>query len=282
MANKTDTDVQLWELPDVILFNITCFCAAPTHRASILCHQIAPLCKSSHRTLLLDERAANLWDMLLKEDYGVTTDNRLSETKKRRACKRLRRSPAQKVRDAHRLINDNTEIAFYYLNEMVNSSSKAGKLTKAKMISLFDEYGPHLRINRPVSSGGLYLVEICRAKHVTETVILKCVQELIENRGALVDAKSMESINSSENALCVAAARGMHTVVRYLLEQAGANKDIVSSGRFALHSAKKKTIRCIDKKPLEFACAMQKAEKAAGASDSSLFGLNKCIYFLKR
>lgn len=280
MANGKAATIQLWELPDVILFNVVRFLAAPTHRANILCHQIAPLCKASQQRLLQDERAVTLWDMLLKEDYGIATDG--PSKKKRRVCVRLRRSPVEKVRDAHKLIGDNTEIAFYYLTEMTISSSQSGKLTRAKLNGLFEEYGPHLRINKPVSSGGLYLVEICRAKHVSESVILKCVQELVENRGALVDVKSMESVNSSQNALCVAAARGMDTVVRYLLNQCGADKNIVSSGRFSLHTSKKKTVRCNDKTPLEFARAMRDAEMTAGASDSTLADLNKCIRLLER
>lgn len=268
----------IWEFPDVLLFTIVSYIAAPTHRATILCHRIAPLCKAAYRTLLQDERTAvNLWDTVLVEDYGVQSQHETN----RRACKRLRRSPVHRVRDAHRLINDNTEIAYFYLAEMVNSSSNANKLSKARMISLLDEYGPHLRLNRNVSSGGLYLVEVCRAKHVTASVVLKCVQELVENRGAMIDLKTSESDASCQTALCVAAARGMCTVVEYLLFK-GASPDIISSGRFTLHTQPKKSVRCNHKTALEFAVTMRDAEKAVGAADANLAGLSKCVRLLEQ
>lgn len=276
----------LWELPDVLLFKIVSFIAAPTHRATILCHHIAPLCKAAYKTILLqdEDTAVTLWDTVLTEDYGVYScdSNNKHGTNLRRACKRLRRSPIHRVRDAHRLITDNTEIAYFYLAEMVNCSSSSNKLTKARMVSLLEEYGPHLRINRNASSGGLFLVEVCRAKHVTApSVILKCVQELVENRGALVDLKTSESDASCQTALCVAAARGLFAVVEYLLCK-GASRDIISSGRFTLHTRPKKSVRCNHQTALEFAVAMRDAEKAEGASAAALAGLNKCIRLLER
>ena len=276
-THATATAAPLWELPDVLLFKIVSYIAAPTHRATILCHQIAPLCQAAYRALLQDEQATTLWDTVLTEDYGIQSDKHAN----RRASKRLRRSPVDRVRDAHILVNSNTEIAYFYLAEMVNRSSNNNKLTKVRLISLMEEYGPHLRINRTVSSGGIYLVEVCRARHVTGSVILKCVQELVENRGALVDLITSESNSSCQTALTVAAARGMSAVVDYLLQK-GANREIISSGRFTLHTQPKKSLRCNHKTPLDFAVAMRDAERAAGAVDSALAGLNKCIRLLER
>lgn len=272
--------VLIWELPDVLLFKIVSFVAAPTHRATILCHRLAPLCKAAHRTLLQDdETAATLWDTVLTDDYGVLSSKHHGNTC--RASKRLRRSPVHRVRDAHRLINDNTEIAYFYLAEMVNSSCQGNKLSKARLVSLLEEYGPHLRINRNVSSGGLYLVEVCRAKHATEPVLLNCVRELVENRGALVNLQTSESDLSRQTALCVAAARGLSTVVEYLLHR-HADPSRTSSGRFALHTKPKKSVRCAQKTALEFAAAMRTAELAEGASKAALTGLDKCIRLLER
>jgi hypothetical protein len=271
--------IQLWDLPDALLFHIVTYLAPPTLRAGVLCHQIAPLCRASYQKLLVqDERS--IWDLILQADYGVDTEGQ-QRSCQRRASQRLRRSPACKVRDAHLLINDNTEIAYFYLFEMVNAKAKKDELSLGKMHDLFEEYGPHLRVNRPVSSGGLYLVEVCRAKHVHESVILKCVKELVENRGALVNMRSNESTGSIQNALCVAAVRGMPKVVRYLLEK-GADKTITSSGRFALHTNPKKSIRYNQVTPLEFARGMRAAEINAGASHSSLTGLNACIKLLEQ
>jgi hypothetical protein len=277
-SEKTST-TELWELPDVLLCYLVSFVAAPTHRATVLCHQFAPLCKAAQRAILEEERSVTLWDIILKEDYGVEDSSSIQKSGvKRRACKRLRRSPVDRVRDAHVLIQDNTEIAFFYLSEMVNASRK--ELTKSKLCRLLDEYGPHLRINKVLSSGGLYLVEVCRARHVKEVVVLKCVQELVEQRGALVDLSANDSGKSNQTALCVSAVRGMPTVVKYLLQR-GASRHIRSSGRFRLHTQSKKTLSCKNVTPLEFALAMRNAEKEAGASDQSLSDLNKCIRMLE-
>ena len=87
------------------------------------------------------------------------------------------------------LIHDNTEIFFFYLSELVHSAAKSGCLTKAKLRGLLAEYGP-IRVNRVVSSGGLCLVELCRAHHVREATLLACVQELVQHHGALVNGQS--------------------------------------------------------------------------------------------
>lgn len=286
--------VQIWNLPEVLLFKIVAYVAAPTNRATVLCHNIAPLCKAAYEKILQSHddfttSASLLWDIVLTEDYGNSSligTNRKSnrhhtEQHDRRECKRLRRSAIHRVRDAHRLISDNTEIAYFYLSEMVNCTNNGNNLTKSRLVSLLHEYGPNLRFNRPVSSGGLYLVEICRAKNVKEAVILRCTQELVEHWGLQIDLRTTESNISSQTALCVAAARGLHTVVKYLIDR-GATLDIISSGRFALHTRPKKTIRCIHQTALEFAITMRDAERLEGATDASLTGLNKCIKLLTR
>lgn len=288
------SSVQIWNLPEVLLFKIVAYVAAPTNRATVLCHAIAPLCKAAYEKILQSHDdfttpTSLLWDIVLTEDYGnssLTGTNRKSnnqyiEQHDRRECKRLRRSAIHRVRDAHRLISDNTEIAYFYLSEMVNCTNNGNNLTKSRLVSLLHEYGPNLRFNRPVSSGGLYLVEICRAKNVKEAVILRCTQELVEHWGLQIDLRTTESNISSQTALCVAAARGLHTVVKYLIDR-GATLDIISSGRFALHSRPKKTIRCIHQTALEFAVTMRDAERLEGANDASLTGLNKCIKLLTR
>jgi hypothetical protein len=269
--------LRLWELPDVILINVVRFVAASTQRTRVLCHQIAPLCKAASKTLLEGERSSSLWEMVLKEDYGVDL---AENTSTRRACKRLRRSPVHRVRDAHLLIKDNTEISFFFLSEMVCRSSPRGDLTRSKLCRLLDEYGPHLRVNNVVSSGGLYLVEVCRARLVKESTILMCVKELVEQRQALLDLQTAESPQSCQTALCVAAARGMSTIVKYLLQQ-GADRNVRSSGRFRLHTQPKKTLSCRNVTAMEFSMAMLDAEKDAGATGRSLAGLHKCIRLLR-
>ena len=232
-----------------------------------------------------------LWETILKEDYGVVDPQSLPQASdrsnshvSRRASSRLQKSAIDKVRDAHLLIKDNTEIAFYYLSEMTTATSKKNALTRVKLVKLLNEYGPHLRLNQSVSSGGVFLVEVCRARgpHVKENVILKCVQELVEQYGALADVSSRESASSQQTALCVAAARGLPTVVEYLLTHCHASTDIRCSGRFRLHYASTKaTVKLSNMTALEFAQTMHDEEVKAGASSKrDLKDLNKCIRLL--
>lgn len=171
-----------------------------------------------------------------------------------------------------------------YIAFRTNASKgdKKAELTKRGLCGLLNEFGPHLRINTTLSSGGLYLVEVCRARHVRESVVLKCVQELVEERGAIADLFTSEAPNSSLTALCVAAVRAMPTVVKYLLCTARASRDIRSSGRFRLMAQPKKSLRCNNVTPLEFAQKMRQAEIEAGASARDLVNLNKCIRLLDR
>jgi hypothetical protein len=198
-------------------------------------------------------------------------------SKARRECKRLKRSALQRVRASHRRIQDSTEIAYYYLSEMTQAKQN---LTHSGMCRILNEYGPYLRYNSVVSSGGLYLVEVCRARHCSERQVLQCVEELVERRGALVDLQTNESPQSRENALCVASARGLSIVVEYLLKK-GASTSIQSSGRFGLHTNPRRSIKCINQTPLEFSLAMKEAEMKEGASESSLKGLTRCIALLE-
>lgn len=265
----------LWELPESVIFLILSYTEASTHRAQVICHQLAPLCKAAKKSLLEDEEnCAVLWETLLTVDYGGNDRSHTSD----RQCKRLKRGPIHKVAHAHLRIKDNTEIAYFYVSELTSASK--GKLSKGKFSGILNEFGPHLRVNSTMSSGGIFLVEVCRSRNVRETVILKCVKDLVEERGALVDQLTSESPGSRMNALCVAAARGMPSVVRYLLDR-GARRDIKSSGRFRLHTEPKKTIRCTNLTPVEFSKSMRDAEKAAGASERALADLDECIALLE-
>lgn len=295
-----ETILLLWKLPDAVLFHIVSFVAPPTHRAAVICHRLALLSRDAASTLL--EETSTLWEIISKEDYQVVErdDDPGKKGASRRACKRLRRTVLERVRGAHskfpsqniaseiyipnrmyvfshliyleESIHDNTEIAFFYLTEMTSK----GALTKAKLKGLLNEYGP-IRVNNVVSSGGLFLVELCRAKQTRESTILACVKELI-NHGALMDRRSHESDSSQQNALCVATVRGMPTIVKFLLEQ-GANTEILSSGRFRLRGRKSLLRKNVT--PLEFGRAMRAAEAETGASKRDLRLLDACVELLR-
>ena len=263
----------LLNLPEVIISHIVSFSAAPTLRARVICHQLGLTCRLASQLWI--ERADAMWQTLLEQDYGVTATNDMN----RRSSKRLRRSPQDRVRDAHKLIQMHTEIAYYYVAELAQTQNTKGGLSRSKMTRIIEEYGPHLRINSVVSSGGTFLVEVCRSRHVQESTILQCVQELVEQRGALVDVCSSESSSSQLSALCVASARGMPTVVRYLLEQ-GATPSLRCSGRFRLHTKVSRSIQCRDCTARDFAETMLAAENDAGADQTNLSPLRKCIKLL--
>ena len=273
---KSSEIFPIWELPEVLLYTIAEFVAPPTERASFFCHKIAPLCKPSYEAILEEERSVVLWDLVLAGDYGV--DNGKRKATQRRSCKRLRRSPVDQVRDAHKLLKDNTEIAYYYLWELSYTASKNG-LTKSKLCGILNEYGPQLMLNKTVSSGGTFLVEVCRARHATQSTILHCVQELVERRGALVSFRTNESSNSTLTALCVATVRGMPKVVEYLLSK-GASPEIRCSARFRLFINSKKSLRCTNVTPLEFAKSMLDEERKEGATEHDLRDLHRTIKLL--
>lgn len=281
-TKSTKSSFRMWELPEVLLYHIACFAAPRTSRAAFLCQQIAPLCKTSYKSVMEEEKSVGLWDLVLAGDYGVEQygGNNTKGGPQRRSCKRLRRCPVDKVRDAHKSVKDNTEIAYFYLWELSYSNNK-NSLTKSKLQGILNEYGPNLMINRTMSSGGTFLVEICRSKNTSQYIILLCVQELVERHGAMVDIPSNESANSFLTALCVAAVRAMPKVVEYLLSQ-GASKDVRCSARFRLFIKKSKYVRCTRATPLEFAQQMMDSEKAEGATDQDVRDLKRCIELLSK
>ncbi len=277
LSIKAPTVFSIWELPEVLLYHIACFSVPITYRAAFLSQSIAPLCKSSYKSIMEEEKSVGLWDLVLAGDYRAELN---CGKKERRCSKRLRRCPIQQVRDVHKLIKDNTEIAYHYLWELSYSTQK-NSLTKAKLCGILNEHGPNLMINRKMSSGGSFLVEVCRSKNTTQSTILHCVQELVERRGGMVDLATNESENSFLTALCVSAVRGMPKVVEYLLSQ-GASKEILCSARFRLFIKKTKYLRCTRATPLEFTQQMLDAEKAEGASNDDVRDLRRCIELLSR
>ena len=124
-AASTNNPHLLWEFTDDILYHIASYVSLPTERAAFFCRTISPLCRSAYHKILVDEATSkNLWSLVLAKDYGVE-DKKISskslkrtfsgrtthQSQERRSCARLRRSPLDQVRDAHRLMRDNSEIS---------------------------------------------------------------------------------------------------------------------------------------------------------------------------
>mmetsp|Transcript_35178 Transcript_35178/g.105053 ORF Transcript_35178/g.105053 Transcript_35178/m.105053 type:complete len:295 (-) Transcript_35178:1167-2051(-) len=276
-------------LPEVILYSVLTFVAPPTDRAAALCHRVAPLNSAHHRAV--ESRWDILWSAIRDNEYGClhgqnSSSGGSSGTAPRRASKRLRRTPKDQVRDAHTLLLDNTKIAHFALSEMAHSSRTS--LTLARLRWMFREYGPVLRVNQRADIGGTFLIKCCRARYVEERAVLRCVRELVERHGALPDVASAVTVPGRSGGkgdygltpLCVAAARGMPSLAKYLLK-IGASPVVEATGRFRLFSNPGRSIFGTYT-PLGFARAMKAKELENGASDSDLRSLNECIKALHK
>lgn len=281
------------QLPEVILHTVLTFVAPPTDRAAVLCHRIALLDSSHHRAV--KSRWDILWSTIRDSEYGRVEGSRgarggdgyASTAAPLRSSKRLRRSPKDQVRDRHTLLLDNTKIGHYALSEMAHSSRTP--LSLARLRWIFREYGPLLKVNQVADIGGTFLIECCRARYVEEGTVLRCVKELAERHGALPDVASAVASNSRGKKvngdhgltpLCVAAARGMPSVVKYLLKM-GASPALRGTGRFRFVSNPKKSLFGTFS-PLGFAEAMRKAEVENEIDEDELRSLDQCIKALRK
>ena len=94
----------------------------------------------------------------------------------------------EKYIHSYNLLMSRNESAVLQLQEHAHSNKKPLSLSILKR--LLKEYQP-IAINRRVRTGGTFLVEVVRARYVKESVILKCIKELVENNAFdLYDATS--------------------------------------------------------------------------------------------
>eukprot|EP00984_Skeletonema_dohrnii_P010529 scaffold4107_cov78-Skeletonema_dohrnii-CCMP3373.AAC.1 len=208
-----ESTMNLSDLPDEILHNIFTYTAdSPSYVGPCICYQLRPLSKKWRDDL--DNERGNLWSLAtgnLSLDYwprggsGIASkddDAALQESGSRRPTKRPKNtttnrrsariqpaSPLEKYKHAYNLLMSRTETALLELTEHVHSSKKP--LSFSIMKKILKEFSP-IAINRRVRTGGTFLVEICRSRHVQESVILKCVKLLIEEHGANPNVPSAE------------------------------------------------------------------------------------------
>ena len=225
----------------------------------------------------------------------------------RRSDRLLPATPKERYIHSYNLLLSRNESALLELQECAHSSKKPLSLSMLK--KLLKEYEP-IAINRRVRTGGTFLVEVVRARHVKESVILKCIKFLIENganpnipsaEAGIVGATSSTTlvqekrsaasgevgncISSSTGAilypLIIAAARGMSTVVQYLLS-VGADTSLRGSSRFRLFSNPRKTVKGVDLTAHEFAIRMRDCEVENGVRREDMRGLVKTISLLDK
>jgi hypothetical protein len=231
---------------------------------------------------------------------------RLGSTSSPRRSNRLRpATPKERYIHSYNLLLSRNESALLELQECAHSTKKPLSLSMLK--KLLKEYEP-IAINRRVRSGGTFLVEVVRARHVKESVILKCAKLLIEN-GANPNIPSAEvgmgitskatilydtsaasgevgkCISSSTGAklypLIIAAARGMSSVVDFLLS-VGADTRLRGSSRFRLYSNPRKTVKGVDLTAYEFAIKMRINEFENGIMREDLRGLDRTIHLFEQ
>ena len=263
-------------LHDDVLYIIMMYVAPPTETSLFLCQVLCSLSKGMR--LNLRDHRDGLWVRILRNEYG---EEMFLEDENRRSSKRLRvmRSPIIRIQKAHWLICHKTRAAHFHLSEMAHSKQSNKCLSLVRLRGIFDEFGPMLRCNHPVDIGGTFLIEVCRARYVSERIILKCAKYLVEKQGSLPDIRSgvvEGGKNLGLTPLCICAARGMPSLVKYLLK-VGASPTLKSSGRFRLFCNGSKTFRGVMLTPLEFASQMHDAETREGADRSTLTSLKMCI-----
>lgn len=321
-------EVGLFEVPDEILHNVFTFIAnSPCQLGPSVCWNLRHLSKQWRDSL--DTERHDLWALatcdlscdsytLQKRDVANTKTNKKSkkrsiasagsfskrvktgdDTSTRRSTRLRASTPKESYIHAYNLTLSRTETAIMQLSEYAHSLKDS--LTFAKLRNLVLVHGP-VAINQRVRTGGTFLVEVCRARHVHEGVILKCIKLLIDEYGASPNVPSAEfasakavviqgpgnatsktacstsTIGSELYPLIIAAARGMPTVVKYLLES-GADKSVRGSCKFKLFSSKK-SIKGDNLTALEFAWKMLNEEKSNGLRTSDLKGLVKVVQLL--
>ena len=325
--------MKLSDLPDEILHGVFTFVAdTPSYVGPCICYQLRPLSKKWKKDL--ESGRGNLWSLAarnLSRDYWPNNggnssrgaelsseesseraakrprNNRSSSSSTRRSARIQLASPLEKYKHSYNLLMSRTETALLELTEHVHSSKKPLSLSIMKKI--LKEFSP-VAINRRVRTGGTFLVEVCRSRHVQESVILKCVKLLIEEHFANPNVPSAEvgqglassttltlgrrsaassgvtCYTSSQGrelyAIVIAAARAMPSVVKYLLSCKNIDHSLSGSSRFRLFSNPRKSVKGVDLSALEFAIKMSEEEVKNGIASADLKGLNKVISLLRR
>ncbi len=152
------------------------------------------------------------------------------------------------------------------------------------------------------------MVELCRARYVSERVILSCVKILVGKFGANPNVPSAErstdssrivvldggngrsssgslltrTVGSELYPIVIAAARGMFSVVKCLLVCGGADVDVRGSSIFRLFSNRKKRVHGVNLTALEFARRMREEEILNGGNEEDLKGHCKIISLLEK
>jgi len=263
-------------LPDELLYKVLSYAETEAGVGPFLGGVLSRVNRAMRRVAESD----NLWEMILNgSEYHTQDRGELAVgRKRRRESTRLRRSTAkEEVIHAHWVLRDQTEMALQDFAELC-VFGKPHKLSLPRLRGILHQYGT-LNINQRSRNGETFLVECCRARHVSERIILHCLTELVVAYHANPNIPAFEgTTRATVTALVVAAARGMPTVVKYLLS-VGAAVHQEGTSRFRLHTNASKSIRGTYL-PIDFARRMREAEILYGATEEDVQSLDACIEIL--
>ena len=228
------------------------------------------LTSSEWRDWMDGEASANLWHGLLPLMASTTPRGA------RRTSERLVLSPQKMVARAWKSILSRSE-ALHHALAIVGQDKK--NLTLKNVKTIIKRFGPATLIDRssPVYNATL-LMEVCKARRTREANQVACVNYLIKELGADVNARQDGANGLSP--LIIAAARGLPSLVKALLE-CGADSTRRGEGRFRLCApASHKTHKgCYT--ALEWVETLYKLEKENGVPTESSKPLWQCLELLR-
>jgi len=277
MTSSLSSAASLLSIPDSVVYSIIRFAVPQWATCHLICHRLA-LVSKEYRCL----QNEGLWNHVLGEYQTLTaaSSSGSSSAKCRsptRISKRLKLSPKYAVARAHQSLHQRMEYAHLALTELTHQREQP--LTVKRLRAILERWKP-LRVNQRAEVGGTLLIECIRARFVHEKVILECARLLIQEWSAQPDVATGSGPGSGGagglTPLCIAAARGMPSVVAYLLDEAKASASIAGEGRFKLWGNQHKTVAG-SYVPAEWASKMLEAEEAAGVAAADLKPLRKCI-----
>jgi len=305
----------LTELPDDVLYYLFKYIAiSPLRIAPTIYHTLCKLSKPIHHHLIQNE---TLWKMILADAYNHdqpidshkrrrrsnrndikgAADSEDRSVEIRRTSKRLKRFTAiEEVIHAHLVMLQRTELAMQEISEMAIMQNPK-KLTKPRLRSILHEHGPILDTNhRCTATGGTMITDCIKARHVRESTILSCVSYLVEECGADPSIAAVEGSCPLRRKrgdylppLVIASARGMPTIVSYLLSKLTTFQSHdaslsperqVGTCRFRLMSNPRKSVKGTYD-PLGFALAVREAEVENNVTTQELKNLDACIRILR-
>jgi hypothetical protein len=150
-----------------------------------------------------------------------------------RASRRLQTTPKERYRHAWQVMQQRTESAHLEIVTMAQDR-KPGPLTKALLRRALHLQRP-VDVNRVNQAfNATVLMDVVKARGVTEQQILGICKELLETFGSDPNVGSIEGLTP----LMIAAARGLPRLVEYLLSK-GADPTAQGKGSFRAHEGRK-------------------------------------------